>query len=230
MFLTLCFNWKVFKKDLGLTSDDHNKVEDDVSTIEYNDSWMQNTKEEYYVLIEKSEEKLAEAIKSPAAAAANQEDKVQVDADLKAKQDVKLAESLSKQLENLCDGITASIGRIAAEVRNMVDGGESVTTVQFLRLDLQTLSDKIDGPMNTLLTQYICHLGDSEVKEKEAMRTDFSKREKTRIDQLLFALSKKVKEAPSGVQSSGSGAGSEKKEKVFIKMTDPPKWDGDPIN
>ena len=39
-----------------------------------------------------------------------------------------------------------------------------------------------------------------------------------------------MKEAPSAVQSSGSGAGSEKKEQVFLKKTDPPKWDGDPIN
>ena len=26
IFLTLCYSWKVFKKDLGLTSDDFNKV------------------------------------------------------------------------------------------------------------------------------------------------------------------------------------------------------------
>ena len=110
----------------------------------------------------------------------------------------------------------------------MIDGEASSTTVQFLGLDLQSLADKIDGPMNNILTQYIGHLRDSETKEKENMRTTFSKKEKLRIDQLLLKLAKKVKEPTPAVQSSGSHSG-DRKEQVFLKKTDPPKWDGDPI-
>ena len=139
-----------------------------------------------------------------------------------------MSESLSNQLEILTEGITASIDRIHTEVRNMVDGAESSTTVQFLRLDLQSLADKIDGPMNNILTQFIGYLSDSEAKEKEAMRMAFSKKEKLRIDQLLLNLAKKVKEPIPSVQPSGQHVG-DRKEQVYLKKTDPPKWDGDPI-
>ena len=231
IFLVLCYNWKLFKKDLGLSDSDFNKVDEEgAPVIEFNDEWMKNSKEEYYVLIEKSEEKLTVAAVAPASPAAKdtQEEKFQIEAEQKAKQEKKLSESLSNQLGILNEGITASIDRILTEVRNMVDGEESPTTVQFLRLDLQSLADKIDGPMNNILTQYIGHLSDSETEEKENMRTTFSKKEKLRIDQLLLKLAKKVKEPTPAVQPSGSHSG-DRKEQVFLKKTDPPKWDGDPI-
>ena len=51
-------------------------------------------------------------------------------------------------------------------------------------------------------------------------------KEKTRIDSLLISLSKKAKEVSPRVAASNSG---ERKENTFLKKTEPPKWEGDPV-
>ena len=71
----------------------------------------------------------------------------------KVKHEEKLCETLSKQLEVLCEGIKSSIDRINSEVKRVADGSISATKAQFLRLDLQALTEKIDGPLNSSMTQ-----------------------------------------------------------------------------
>ena len=56
VFMTLCFNWKEFKRDLNLSDDDFNEVTEDVPVHEYNDAWVSKLKEGYYELVEKSDE------------------------------------------------------------------------------------------------------------------------------------------------------------------------------
>ena len=58
LFFDLSYDWGLFKADLGLSDADFNAEEDGVPKIKYNDAWMEALKDEYYELIEKSEEKL----------------------------------------------------------------------------------------------------------------------------------------------------------------------------
>ena len=71
-----------------------------------------------------------------------------------------------------------------------------------------------------------------EAQEKEDMRKLFLDTEKTRIDTLLMLLSMKVKDlVPDSFSNSHTkSATGEKKEQVFLKKIDPPKFKGDPVD
>ena len=92
VFMTLCFNWKEFKRDLNLSDDDFNKVTDDEPAYEYNDAWMSKLKEEYYELVEKSDEKLHVEKDEVENVPDQKEDKIQ----LQQEQDIDFYEGLDK--------------------------------------------------------------------------------------------------------------------------------------
>ena len=110
----------------------------------------------------------------------------------------------------------------------MEDGGEGVGRVQGLRLDLNTLDNKIDDIFNRLYSQYICLLSDSEAKEKESIRALFIKQEKLKISNTLLLLSNKTKE-PDKTSSGFTSNSSDSKQLAYLKKADPPKWLGDPL-
>ena len=209
-FLELCHDWKTFKRDLNLTEDVFNGIEDDGNSpkYEYNDKWLEEFESKYYDLMEKSDDVLDAnaAVQEPI------ESKRIVEAEQKLKQDQKYTDSLAKQVELSCTSITSSIDKILAEVRLMEDGCEGVSKVQSLKADLHAIDEKIDGPLNNLISQYVALLEDTEANEKEAMRANITKTEKTRISTMLIQLSKKIKESkPSTFSNPDSSSSEEKK-------------------
>ena len=229
-FLDLCHDWKNFKRDLNLADEVFNGVEDDgVSPkYDYNDKWMEEFENAYYDLVERSDTILegSTVVEKP-----KEDSKAVLETEQKLKQDQKLTDSLSRQVVLSSESITASIDKIQLEVRQMEDGGESLAKVQSLKSDLHAIDDKIDGFLNNLINQYVALLDSNEAEEKETMRAEVTKREKLRISNLLLILSKKIKEnIPSHTSSNHSSAPSERKEQTFLRKTDPPKWDGDPVN
>ena len=203
-FLGLCHDWKNFKRDLNLEDEEFNAMEDDglSAKYEYNDKWMEEFKTAYYSLLERSDEILegSAVIQEP------MEAKALVEKEEKIQLHQKMADTLSKQVELSCENITTSIDKINSEVRQM-----------------------IDGSLNNLISQYVALLDGSEAIEKEAMRADVTKREKSRISTLLLALSKKIKESSPTRSNPSSTSSYDKKEQTFLRKVDPPKWDGDPV-
>ena len=226
-FLELCNDWSVFKADLGLSDEEFNLVDDDVPKCQYNDSWMEDIKEKYFELIEKSEEKLMGA-SATAPKVIDSESKASVEKEMKLVQEKKLVDALSNQVDGLTRSITNSVDRILSEVQKMEDGCEGVAKVQSLKSDLHAIEDKIDVTFGNLFIQFASLLDSHEADEKDNMRKDFINTEKTRIDTMFVMLSMKVKEAvPATGASHQSG---DKKEQVFLKKIDPPKFKGDPVD
>ena len=226
-FLELVHDWKEYKRDLNLASSVFNEIEEDGSPkYEHNDKWMDDLKDAFYELVEKSEAKLeeVEALKVPIIEST--EEKVSVEVVQRQRQEKKLCDSLAKQVELCSESITASIDKINAEVRQMGDGEESPAKVQSLMSVLQSLDEKIDGTFSNLVNQYIGLLDDSSVPDVEMMRSDTTKKEKLRISNLLLSLSSKSKDTSS---QHNSHSAHEKREQTFLKKTEPPKWEGDPV-
>ena len=95
---------------------------------------------------------------------------------------------------------------------------------------LQSLDDKIDSSYNNLANQYMVYADDTEIAEKELMRATFTKTEKLRISNLLLLLPKKIKDVSAAHVSAISSSGaSERREQTYLKKTEPPQWEGDPI-
>jgi hypothetical protein len=188
---------------------------------------MEEFENAYYDLIERSDG----ALEGSTVVEESKDTKAVLESEQKLKQKEKMIESLSKQVQLSCENVAASIDKITAEVRQMEDGGESLAKVQSLKSDLHAIDDKIDGFLNNLINQYVALLDGTEARDKEAMRAEVTKKENIRISNLLLMLSKKIKEtAPAPSFSSSGSAPSEKKEQTFLRKTDPPKWDGDPVN
>ena len=225
-FLNLCHDWKSFKRDLNLKDEDFNGMEDDGVTAkyEYNDKWMEEFKTKYFILLERSDE----ILESPTMNLDSIEIKEAVENEEKAKVNQRMSETLSKQVELSCENITASIDKINAEVRQMTEGGENNSKVQSLKSDLHVIDEKIDVSLNNLISQYVALLDKAEAIEKEAMRVEVTKREKARISTLLLELSKKIKESSPNKNNHGNSP-QDKKDQIFLRKTDPPKWDGDPV-
>lgn len=228
-YLDLVHHFKEYKRDINQNGDVLNQVETDGSyKYEHNDAWMETLENAYYDIAEKSDLKLAAAV-TPASDTSKSEKKLQEEA--QSKQLFKQIDSLTCQITSLTGGITASIDKIAAEVRTMGDGAESPSKVQFLRQDLQAQSGRIKDKLYTLVSQLCGLLSDSECLEKKSMRDEFVKREQSRIDNLLMQLSNKVKEppVPSSTTSVLTDSSSNNKN-LYLKKTDPPTWDGDVVN
>ena len=230
LFFDLSYDWGLFKADLGLSDADFNAEEDGVPKIKYNDAWMEALKEEYYELIEKSEEKLKGEQTNPPSKPEEIETKESVQKELKLAQDKKMKEALSNQVESMQKSISASVDKILSEVRRMQDGCERSSRVQSLKSDLHALGNKIDGVFNDVFNQYVALLEAHEALEKEDTRRNFNETEKSRIDSMLVMLSMKVKEDTSSPVSSSQGGSFDNRDKTFLKKRDPPKFKGDPVD
>ena len=221
-YLEVLHDWKTFMRELDVPDS-----EDGANNYEYNIDWMAAFKSAYFDLVEKSDEKLENLV----IGANEAEDNFKVAADVKEAQDKRLASSLSSQIEVLTDGIEATVAKITSEVKNMEDGGESQARVLLLNNDLHAVNDKMDNLLGSLFNQYVNLLSDHEAKEKEDMRSQFTKSLKAKIDGLHLSLAKKIKEkVPAHTITGSRGEENEKKEQVYLKKLDPPKWNGDPIS
>ena len=228
-FGDLSHDWKVYKSDLAIPDTEFNEVEETVPKFQHNDAWYEAIELDYFELLEKSDEKLEESSPTNDSEPVEKEEKVnkgKIMEERQALQEKKLADSLGSQITSLTDSISGSIANISKEVMKMDDGGENVGRVQALRLDLNTLDNKIDDIFNRLYSQYICLLSDHEAKEKESLRSIFIKQEKLKISNSLLMLSNKTKEPDKS--STGSNF-SDSKQQAYLKKADPPKWLGDPL-
>ena len=163
-FVDLCYCFENYKEDIlaseSITEDAFNDLdEEEKSKFQYNDKWMEDIREEYYQLVDDSDSKLDDDAPVDTA----KEEKVNLDNEKKVKQDKKLMDSLLSQVEMFTAATTASIDKVANEVRTMEDNSESAARISALQSLLYTLDSKLDGHFNTLVNQCIYLLDDKEV-------------------------------------------------------------------
>ena len=230
-FIDLCLNFKLFKEDIiatdNVTEEEFNENDENgKAKYVYNDQWMENTRNEYYDLIDKSEDILEAQDDTENNDGEVVGKKLLTDTeDLKQKQRSK--DALSNQIELFTTSTSDAIDKIRTLVRDMNEDGEGVDKVNSVKSDLHALNGKIDTYFNNLVNQYVVLLKDEEVEEKELMRKTYINKEKVRIDNLLLELSKKVKD--NSKSSVIRDATFERKEQTFLKKTEPPRWNGDPV-
>ena len=111
-YLELHHSWKSFKRDLNLKDDEFNEEDEyGVPKFEYNEKWFEDTEEDYYVLLEKSDDKLGEeeSVSKVVDEEQNKEDKANVEMLAKQKADLKLLNQMSDQIESMTVAISSSI-------------------------------------------------------------------------------------------------------------------------
>ena len=234
-YLDLVHSWKDFKRDLdGTEKDLINKLEDDGSPkYEHNETWLKVFKQSHFELLEKSDALLeSSANASSGIVNSDKESKYQLEIEEKSKQQTKtMVNSISNQIRVFTEGVQESVLKISTEIGKMTDEGESPSRVQLIRLDLQVLRDKIDEKLNAMSFQLYSYLEGAELLEKQQEHTKFVKTEIAKIDNLLVILSKKVKDInpiTSSLSDDPTTKSSASKQ-TYLKKTDPPRWDGDPI-
>ena len=218
-FIDLCVCYEAYRNDTmaneDLTEEEFNSSVEGKPKFQYNDVWMEETREEYYTLIDSSDNKL-ESIdidKSETHDHGNiSEDKSSI------QKNDRLVKSLSDQLETTSQTIESSIDKIVVEVSKMEDGNENPSKVSSLQHTLNNLDNKLDSQFSLLVSQLVSIIPESEVEEKELLRKSFLIKQRGRIDQLLIQLSSKGKDT-SGSSQTIAGSG-EKKEQTFLKKVD----------
>ena len=181
-FLDMVHDWKTFKRDLNISDEVFNGLDTDGSAAyEHNDAWMSSMEEAYYVLEEKADNKLNEINSAKETPQGHDGNKLETDSRASHAQERRLKDSMANQILLCSDSITSSVGKIHAEVAGMIDGQESAVRVQSLLSLLNTFDEKIDNTYNSLVNQYMGYLDETEINEKEALRSAFIKTEKARI-------------------------------------------------
>ena len=226
-FFELCNDWATYKDECGLDETEFNSIVDGVPKSNYNDKWMEDLKQNYFDLIEKSEEILLASSKN--VPVSHSEQKILKEANFSEVQESKLREAYSCQLEALTDSITISIDKLAVEVSKMCDGAESPAQVKNFKSDLYEIDKKMDENLSYVYNQYMAVLPDHEAVEKGDVRKAFLAKEKGRIADLQLMLSKKAKDVNGGTTSIRDSLPINK-EQTYLKKVDPPSFKGDPID
>ena len=223
-FEDLYIDFKAYKRDLGVTDGELDKSDEEGKpAYEYNNVWFEKLREEYYGLIDLTDEKLNEVSTSASKADLNVlESKVETEAsEIKALQNKRLSSQLYKQVEALSKSITESINKYQAEVNIMEDGSVNISKVDSFKKDLANLDEKVDIRLHDLCNQYFCLLSDTEIEEKEKDLDVFVKKFKSQYNDLLILLNKKVKDAISHTSVE------KKTDHTHLKKIEPPSFKGD---
>ena len=223
--LSCCFDR--YKADIisneGISEGEFNEEEGGVAKYRTNDKWMEEYREKYYTLVEASDEKLEDM----APVKDSEEGKVNVESEKKVQNDKRISTSLLNQLEMITESISSTIDKLTNEVKDMKDGGESLSKINSFQSVLHGLESKLSGEFNELVDKLICVLPEHEVGPKELERKTYVKKERLRLENLQLMLLSKVKEDDIAFPKSTTSP--EKKEQTYLKKCDPPKWGGDPV-
>ena len=85
----------------------------------------------------------------------SKKDKVNLESELKMKQEKKLLASLENQVAMFTDSTSASLDKISNEVKNMKENGENPAKISSLQSLLYSLDNKLDGHFYDLVNQLI---------------------------------------------------------------------------
>ena len=219
-FENVFIDFKAFKRDINVSDEEFNAIENEIPNFEYNDGWFTQTQKSYYELVELSDEVLEKLDKVAVDNTAKdvESDKSQLDQS-------RLFKQLESQVASMSKSITDSIEKLSVEVNKMVDNSENIAKIGAFKKDLFAIEEKIDGRLQSLYFQYIRMLDENDVSQKTLEKENFVNTEKAKICSLLVALNSKVKDDPPP-----SSRAFDKKEQTHLKKIDPPLFKGDIID
>ena len=203
----------------------HDKDENGANVHDHNDSWFKTVKEEYFDLVEKSDEKLDE-LQGLVTAKMSQESKpdTNVEEEVKAAQEVKVRQLFESQFKNEKKAIHDSLTFVVNTVSPLQESSISSAQAQGYRNSLHDISTRIDVRLQKLSEDLVKVSDDAGVKAVQIELADFSSLERARVDSLEMSLVTKIKEvAPTSVRSSGHSGSSH----TYLKKQDPPRYGGD---
>ena len=190
-----------------------------------NDEWLKSVKDEYFDLVEKSDEKLEELDNQVAAKnTAESKPDAKVEADIKAVQEDKVKRLYDNQLKSEQKAVHDSVTLIANTVSNLQDSSISSAQAQGYRNSLLDISTRIGAGLPKLAEDLIKISDVSEVTGIQTQLSEFTSLERARVDSLEMALVTKIKDdVVAAARSSGHSGHSH----TYLKKQDPPQFNGD---
>ena len=219
-FIELSYDWRAYKDDTNLESDEFNRVTEEGPIIKHNDAWFENIEAEYIDLCEKADDLLD--IDSPKSSDKNVSDSK--DEILKIR-DKKLCDILLAQIEAETDCIEKGSIKLADEVTNISAALDS-QKAESLLLRCRNLADRLNNGLQSLILQCLPLMDDSDVREKSEMYNSFVSKHRGILSNISCRIVERT--APKSDATIPS-APVIHKEHRHLKKIDPPKFEGDII-
>ena len=225
-FQELFHDYAMYKAD---ASEDVNGVDENGDDkFEYNDKWMESIENEYYELIDLSDDKLEVLAKRKSGS----NDVLKPDSEMieqKVKSDEsKIKKLVHSQFKSEKKAITDSITLTSSTVNDMPSNSIGASQGQAFRSTLQGISSRMASRLQDLFEQLLKLVEDSEAETLESEFVEFTSLQSARIDSIEMAIVAKTKESPAAVSAGRpSSSGSNR---TYLKKVEPPKFLGDMLD
>ena len=214
-----CYKLDVNDDDAFNGVDENEKVK-----YEHNDAWMLNIEEDYFALIDKSDDKL-EILAKQKSDQSEQETKPDLMEEKFVAEELKMRKLFEGQIKSekqaINDSITLTSNTVSAFASNSIGSSQG----QAVRGSLHDISSRMDDKLQKLYEQLLKLLREEEVETFQTEFLEFINMQRARIDSIEMAIVAKTKEAPVATlagRSGHSGSGH-----TYLKKVEPPKFSGD---
>ena len=212
-------DFKLYKSDVNDPAfndlDENGQVKHD-----YNDSWLEKCTDEYYELIESSDDKLeslaTSALSDPQLTFNDQNE-------AKVASEVKLKTLVEDQLKSEKKAIADSVSNAGNTLSSMLTVG--VGQSQAIRGTLQDISVRIDVKLQKLFEQLLPFLSDIDTKTAQTEFFEFISTQRARIDSIEMGVIGKVKDV-AGISSTPRDSGQAATGRTYLKKVEPPSFSG----
>ena len=220
----LFYDFKMFKDDVNdpKFNEQNENGEDQYA---HNDKWFNEVKNQYFELVDKSDEKL-ENIQTQIIAQNIPLPESKSDAKIEESnvvQESKLKDFLEDQMKSERKAVHDSITLLTSTVSNLPSGSISSAQALGYRNSLHDVSARLGTDIPKLVENLLRLAGNTEVSRIKKELSEYSSMERARIDSLEMALVTKIKDN----SSTGSGLRTSAPSHTYLKKQDPPKFDGD---
>ena len=224
VFQELFHDFNCYKMDVN-DDDEFNGVDENEKVkYEHNDAWMEKIEEEYFALIDKSDDKL-EILAKQKSDQSEQEAKPDLMEPKFVAEELKLRKLFEGQMKSEKQAITDSITLNSTTVSALASNSIGSSQGQAFRGSLHDISSRMDDKLQKLYEQLLKLLRDEEVETFQTEFLEFINMQRARIDSIEMAIVAKTKEAPVAAfagRSGHSGSGH-----TYLKKVEPPKFSGD---
>ena len=217
----LFYDFRVYKEEVG---DLDEKDEGGEDKFPHNSKWFEAIKDQYFALVDKSDEKLETLSEQVSAKAGGGETKSDPAVEFKEVQETKVRKLLETQMESESKAVKDSVTMVSNTVSALSVKSISTAQAQGYRNSLLDISSRLGGRMQKLAEEIIKISNDIDIPAFNAKFAEFVSLERARLDSIEMALVTKIKEDVVNVTARGSGHSSSH---TYLKKQDPPSFSGD---
>ena len=152
-FVTLCCDWKAYKEDTGLVTEEFNKVDENAQpVIKHNDKWFEELQTAYIDLCEKSDDTL-EKQANEKKVSVNEDSKVDQKLQMKVEHERKVGTLLTSQIEAEVDSIKNAVSKLESEVSAVSTGALHLTKAESFKTKVRNLNERLNVGLQGLVMQ-----------------------------------------------------------------------------